>query len=409
MYSGRRWIFFVLTLLGEVSAGAGSSSLPPLDGSFSGDLLPLGQSKLGIHWTVTVATSGVGERRFALELTGLGVKVKADGGVTPESSGTWRVGEAEVDLAQWFAVIAERYFPDITGFQAAGTISASGGGTITSLGFSGPLHFALSGGSVAAEGNKWALRDISGQLECPNFPNWISSGPQRLNFGVLTVAELSLKNGWIDYEIESAGRIRVRRLQMEAMGGVVTCGEFVVDATNAPIEVPIQLHGIRLEEMQSYLPKSVAEAHGRIDAEVRMRWSAEGGLEFGQGSLRLLAGESASIRLAPSPGFLTSQVPTRIEVLPAWTGWIGRRLSQPFPAHQTLEAIENGEQALIVESVEALLEPGDPNNDATVVLHIVAHPTQTDRVKKVRLNIRVGGPLADVLRYALSDQISFGP
>lgn len=409
VYSGRRWIFFALNILGAVSASAVAPVLPPFDGSLSGDLLPFGSTKMGIHWTVTAATSRSSERNLSLELTGLGLKAKAEGVIAvATNSGNWRLTEAEVDVAQWFDTVAERYFPDLVGIQAAGKISADGAGTLTPAGIAGAMQLTLSGGSVAADAGQWTLSNIAGRLECPDFPAWTSSATQRLNVGELKVAELTLKNGWIDYEIESTRRIRVHGARMEAMGGTVSCDAFVIDATNAPIDLVVRLHRINLEELQSYLPKSVAEAHGRIDAEVRVRWSAEGGWEIGQGKLRLLAKESASIRLAPSPGFLTSQVPHRIQVLPAWTGWFGRRLSQPFPAYQTLEAIENGEQSLMVESIEAQLEPGDPEKDATVILHVVAHPTQTDRVKTVRLNIKVGGPLADMVRYGLNKQISFG-
>jgi len=409
VHSGRRWIFFALNILGVVSASAAASVLPPIDGSLSGDFIPFGSTKMGIHWTATLATSEAGDQTVSLVFAGPGLKARAESVKTAGGTGTWRIPQAEVDLSSWFETVATRFFPGVLGFQAAGTVSLRGNGGIAPSGYAGSLQFELSGGSLSDAAGDWTFSELAGRLECPDFPAWTSATPQRLVFGELKVGETSLKKGVIDYQVESANRIRILGIHGEILGARIACGEFVIDSTNSPIETKVWVEALDLAALRTYLPNAVAEAHGTINAEIQVRWSVEEGFEFGHGTLQLRPEANASIRLAPSPGLLSSQVPARISLAPAWLRKMGRSFSQAFPAHQTLEAIENGEQPLMVESIEGGIDLGGQGKEALVVLHIVAHPAKTDAVKKVRLNVKVAGPLSDVLRYGMDQHLSFGP
>lgn len=407
MFSVRRWILFFFAFLGVAGAN-GASFLPAIEGTVSGDLIPFDQSKRCIHWTATAATPHPDGRAVSLEIAGPGVKGAAEGKLS-EDSLAWTIRAVELDLAQWFDAVATRYFPVLTGYHATGRLSATGEGVGKGSTYSGKLQIKLTEGTFSKEDGTWSLSGLSGQFDCPDFPAWTSAPRQNLLFKELTLAGLSLKNGVIEYQVEPGNRIHVYRGHVEALGGAIECEGFSLDGANSLVETSVELQGLELEALQAFLPNALAEAHGRVDARLRVRWSADQGFQFGEGTLQLRTGENARIRLAPSPGFLSAQVPARIEIAPAWMGRMGRAFSQAFPAHQTLVAIENGEESLIVESIEAELHPVEQDKDATAVLRIVAHPLKTDTVKKVRLNIKIAGPLADVLRYGLDSRVSFSP
>lgn len=388
---------------------AGSMFIPAIDGTISGDLFPLGDSDYGLHWTANAATLPSGLRAFSMEIQSPGAKARAEGTVTAAGDqGSWQIHEAEVDLERSFAAIAARTSGTVAKLTVAGKIGMKGAGSIAESAYTGKLQFDLAGGSIANPADKWALHDATGRLVFPHFPQWSSEPRQRLAFREFTIGNLSLQKGEIEYTVESTKRIRVHRAQIEALGGKISIDEFEIDLENAQADFLVRLVGAELNALQGYLPKVVAEAHGRVDGQVRVHWNSATGLQVNVGTVQLRPGENASLRLLAGRGFLSSHVPEHYNIAPAWMGRLGRRFAQIFPAHRTLELIEQGEEMLIVESIQADLNPPAVSSDTTAVVRLVARPTRTDTVKKVRLTLKISGPLADVVRFGLDGRLSFG-
>jgi hypothetical protein len=135
-------------------------------------------------------------------------------------------------------------------------------------------------------------------------------------------------------------------------------------------------------------------------------WSAAAGVTAGDGRLQIAPGEVASLRLSVAPGFLTSKVPRRLALLPAWLGPIARAFSPENPAYETLRAIETGEMRLELNSLDVGLQPeGDPAGRTARVI-LTARPAKTDVVESVRFEINVAGPLADVVRMGLEGRVN---
>ncbi len=155
------------------------------------------------------------------------------------------------------------------------------------------------------------------------------------------------------------------------------------------------------------VPASLAAARGRVNGDLRVAWSEESGFQVGEGKLRLDASEPTTLTLAASPGFLTSQVPARFVLLPAWLGPLSRWFSPPNPALATLSDIELGRIPLQVQSLEVDLSPDGDAVGRTASVSIRGRPVgDGGAVDLVTFQINVAGPLSEVLKLGLEQDFS---
>lgn len=392
-------------------SGAPQLFLPPIDGTLGGELVPFNQPDLKLDWKVTAQTLPENTRHFAFSLTGRDAVLSAIAKMRPgDPKIEWQVQQGKIQLGTWFAALSSRYFPAASATTVRGALALSGSGTTTKSfsEYTGGLRVELvgAGGDDPAAG--WSVSQLLGRIVFIDLPAIRSEPHQRIEFVSATIGQLTLSRGLVDFTIESASRIQVHVLTLEALGGTVTLEPFLLDLAEGRASARVALSGIDLGRLRAYLPAALTDAQGKIDGHVQLNWSAAGGLKFGTGDLRLRPGTPASIRLAPAPGFLSAKVPERYNLLPEGLGALSRAFSAEVPAHAALVAIEMGEEPLVVESLQADLSPAASTNESTASIHLVARPKSTATVKRLRLNVNVSGPLADVVRFGLDGRLSFG-
>jgi hypothetical protein len=78
--------------------------------------------------------------------------------------------------------------------------------------------------------------------------------------------------------------------------------EFSVDA---------QMVGVAVEQILFLLPPVLTDARGRLDGHLSLKRDASG-LQIGTGNLSLRPGETAELRLAPTPGLISSSLPSMV-------------------------------------------------------------------------------------------------
>src|SRR5690606_14321121 len=105
------------------------------------------------------------------------------------------------------------------------------------------------------------------------------------------------------------------------------------------------------------------------------------GVQIGNGTLALRAGETADLRLAPTPGLLSSSLPeTVLKVYPG------------------LGKIETGEVPIRAERLEVAFTPSGDAQGRTAAIRVVGGPEDPRLRAPVDLNINVRGPLEQLIK-----------
>jgi hypothetical protein len=384
-------------------------SLPPLDGDFTGDVAAL---KLpgapALHWKLALRSrTDPAERNVELSVDGEGTRVRAAAQLDATGAGIWRLSEARIDVARWFAVLAPFFGPGLAGIAAEGSVGLSGEGTIRAGEIQGRAHIEWRDGVLRDAASGLVVEGIAlrGDLQRV-WPAPVSEGPLVLTFREASAAGVIARNGVVEFTTDFSQSAQLVRATCELMDGRVEISPFTLKFAQPRIQGEVQFAGLELGRIAALLPPVLADARGRVSGRMAVSWSAAAGVTAGDGRLQIAPGEVASLRLSVAPGFLTSKVPRRLALLPAWLGPIARAFSPENPAYETLRAIETGEMRLELNSLDVGLQPeGDPAGRTARVI-LTARPAKTDVVESVRFEINVAGPLADVVRMGLEGRVN---
>ncbi len=404
-----------LLFCAAAAAAAPWTRLPPLDGNLSGDLSLFGpEDGVVVHWTVSTATRPTGARSLevAAEAPGLAVKGRVDLGVGG-ATGEWRLEPSTLDLDAWATLLFRRYAPELETIAARGTVRLAGEGRLQSDAAmpEGEVRITMSDASLEDPVDGWSVRGLSGQLVLPRLPIVASDAGQRLTFREAALGtDLVLRNGITEVELVSSTQVKVQSLRVEAFGGWIRSEPFAYDFTEQSLRAVVHVEDIQIEALKAYFPENVLEARGRLRGELEVRWDKTTGLSFGRGNLVLEKDQPAMLRLASTPGFLSSKVPTEYDLVPWMPRWLTRwLLRMDTRTRDSLVRIEEGREHLVVESLQAELNPPGEEGLSTAKVRIVARPSTTAgaaAVKRLQLTVTVSGPLADVLRFGMDGRVS---
>lgn len=114
------------------------------------------------------------------------------------------------------------------------------------------------------------------------------------------------------------------------------------------------------------------------------------------------------IRLTPTPGLLTAHMPESFVLLPAWLGPLGRWTAARNPVFAPLRDIELGRTSLRIESLGLRAQPKADGGGHLLRLQLVAQPVEASLVPKVSLDVNVDGPLQELLKMGLKENLSVG-
>lgn len=400
------WVLFGTAR--SLLTGATAPALPPLSGELGGDLTPLLIPGLpALHWKVSLREGTVpGERRAELTTEGPGLRARAEVHLTALGEGRWRLLEGQLDAARWFALLAPKFFPALTGAVVTGELAVTGEGTLHEGKFPGRVQIELQDGAIHDAANSWTVAGISWRGTLRQIPTLATDGPFKLTFREATIAGIALHDGAIELSIDANENIHVARATAAMLDGHVEVAPFDFPLAKPEMKSDVHFTAIEIKRLAAFLPPVLADATGKVSGRMAVGWSAAAGLSPGTGRLQIDPGAAASLRLAPKPGFLTSRVPQRLALLPKSLGPLARMFSPINPAYETLRAIEMGEMRLEVDSLDVGLRPdGDPSGRTARVVLTARPAAKATAVESVRFEVNVSGPLADLLRLGLEGKI----
>jgi len=393
-------------------AEAAESPLPNAAATLSGSVTWAQQP--AIVWEVKARSSA------ALSQAGGEFLISSDGlkakGIVSFEPGTntvdWEFDRATVDLAVWARAFAAKAAPSAKfgDFLTKGLLAISSKGQLRDGLPSGSATLALEGAMLDSRTNALRVDGISFDLQIDDLNQLTSAPAQILSFAAAEYSGVLAKAGAIRFQLRSQQEIRIERAEMKMFDDTIVVDPFsvpIVDGAIGAFDATVRVSGVALGEIALLLPETLAEARGRLSGEILLRWMPQMGLNLGDGSFRIDRVDSVEVRLAPQPGFLTSQMPAKITLLPAWLGKVSRWLAPDNPAYPVLQAIEMGDLALTVDTLEIHSRPGGDALGRTARIIMTAHPKTGQVVESVLFEVNVSGPLDQVIKFGLSNPFSF--
>lgn len=405
----RRW-FLWLGLLLCAAAGAPAVVVPPLHGELAGRLVLRGFGDApDIAWRMSAKPGAAGDETMEAVAAAPGLHAavqltwRADA-----QTWEWRILRGELDLAQWWPALAAR--ADMADALPAdlsltGLVTLQGHGEIGPAGITGTITTnsnELAGGS---ETQGWSIATLRANARLEFTPEGRLMLAGRLTAPGAEVAGMALDQLAVELAGDVAGALQVTRAEFGLLGGRVQVQPFDLPQAGTETRLRAELKDLDLEQLAPLLPGAVQSVQGRLQGTLTAVWSPDGGLRPGTGGLVITPEASASMRLAPAPGFLTGHMQARITWLPAWLGMIARRLSVENPAYDALSDIEMGRTALAVDQLEVRLNPDGPDGARSATVAVVARPATGGVVEKVSFTINVAGPLEQVLRLGTEGKV----
>ena len=360
-----------------------------------------------LSWSFTAAAPAGGQQSARFSLIGEGVTlhavVEADNNTDRVS---WRIEEGHAQLGPWFHALLARYAPDIGAASAIGDVTITGQGTLDGFQPSGRLSIQCRDAIVRDDTQGWLLEGLTFAGDFMLGPDFTlySDSPFTLGIRTITTSRFGARAFSLQGQLENLSSLAVDAARVEIAGGEVESAPFTLPLSPPSIEARVRIKRVGLQDFAQLIPSGLADARGRLDGELILGWSEAAGFQLGIGNLSLDEFEPTVIRLAPSPGFLTSRLPARFAFLP---GKIGEWLSVRNQAYYDLSDIELGRTELAVNALRVSLTPDGDAEGRSARVFIDASPIPPDgAVKQVLFTVNVAGPLSRLLHLGMTQEFS---
>jgi hypothetical protein len=360
--------------------GAADWKLPPLDGELAGEFDPVllgGAPKL--KWHLTLRTEKPRERTVAFRIEGYGFRVSGDARLDPLGEGTWRIAEAEITLGEWFGWLAPRVLPDLAAASGSGTLQIRGEGTWRGGKLGGRASLSLREGRIDDPARKVMFEGISVDVEVSDLAARRTEPAQVFTWRSGRYDTVPLGVGRIEFAVDGDD-VRVNEAAIDVFGGELRVGSLEMSTSRPEFSVVARMSGIAVDQILFLLPPVLSEARGRLDGNVALKRDATG-IQIGNGRLALREGETADLRLAVKPGWLTTSLPPDIV--------------KYFPGFQK---IESGAIPIRARVLEITLTPLGDAQGRTAWVHVEGGPTDPELTAPIDATVNVRGPLDQLVK-----------
>ncbi|MBK9990905.1 MAG: hypothetical protein IPP19_09280 [Verrucomicrobia bacterium] len=403
----------LLVLLATISRGFALAAWPSAEGEIVGELKLFDRSpEFLLPWKLAFKKGETGEQAFIYKIAASGTQLMAGGRINLlTGEGTWRIEEARVDAAVWLALIAPQLSPALASATAQGTLTLSGEGTLRQGQAVGRLTVEWRDGVLTHATQGWTLEGIAFEGEFAidiAASRLVSTAPFELTVRTVTHPRFGARSVFIQAFLNEQRSLFVTAARVEIAGGEMVSDPCEVQLFPVSVDMNLHIDRVGLQDIVLLVPAAgLAEARGRIDGVVRLKWSAATDFQLGVGSLSLHNDEPTVVRLSPALGLLTGHVPERFDLLPAWLGPLARWIRPVNPAYADMKAIELGKADLRVKTLDVKLTPEGDERGRSATVRLVAQPEQAGgAVKEVTFDVNVAGPLNAVLKLGMKQNFS---
>jgi hypothetical protein len=354
--------------------------LPPFDGELQGEFDPLllgGAPRL--KWKLALRAEQPRERAVEFHVEGYGARIRGEARLDPMGEGSWRIAEAEINLGEWFGWIAPRLGPELAGVSAAGTLTIKGEGTWRGGRLGGVAQLSLREGRIDDPAHKVVLDGISFDVDIEDLATLRTAPEQVFTWRSGRYDVVPLGVGRIEFMLDEEN-VRVTESLIDVFGGELQVGSLVMSRKRLEFSVDARMSGVEVDRIMFLLPPVLSEARGRLDGNVALRRDATG-IQIGDGRLALREGETADLRLAVRPGWMSTSLPP--EVLKVFPGF---------------KKMENGEIPIRARVLEITFTPDGDAAGRTAWVRVSGGPSDPSLTAPVEINVNVRGPLERLVK-----------
>lgn len=367
-----------LLLLATLTA-AEPPRLPPLSGELSGRLAA---TLLGgapeVDWKLQLKAERAFERRVGFELSGRGLQLRGEAILDAAGDGEWEIAAAQVDLGEWFGWVAPRLGDLLAGVSMTGRLEATGRLVWRRGQLGGELRVSVRDGRYDDAPRKLMLEGISFDVAVTDLAARRTEPEQVFTWRSGRYDVVPLGVGRVEFLLDGE-KLRVNEAAIDVLGGELTTPSLVMSTTKPEFSVIARLQGIAVEQILTFLPSVLSEGYGRLDGEVVLERDADG-LQIGNGRLALRTGETADLRLAVKPGWLSTSLPP--EILKYFPGF---------------RKVETGEIPLRARVLEMTFTPLGDAEGRTAWVHLAGGPSDPELTAPIDTRINVRGPLEQLV------------
>lgn len=374
----------------ELRLPHGAWEIPPLDGDMAGDFFTYEiDGAPPLQWKLKLQTPQPGVRAFEVRFSGPGTELHAEARIDQQGNGTWRLHESTIDLAYWAWASLDYIGEEFRGATTSGLVSFSGEGAWRGGVVHGRARVEIHEGVLNHPGRKVKIEGIDLALELDDIQQRRSSAGQQLRWRSGAFEDIPFGQGHVSFSLKGE-QVSVEEASVEVFGGELVLAAFGFSTERREMSVIARVVGIQIDKIVQFLPKFVSSARGRVDGSVAIH-RTPAGIQIGSGSLALRSDELAELRLAPTPGLISANLPPA--VLEYYPG-IGR--------------IETGEVPLRAERLEVSFMPLGDSQGRTAVLRLAGGPVDPSLRAPVDLTINVRGPLDQLVRFGMDSRVQMG-
>lgn len=398
-------------MLGLWSAGAGLVSADavvapiPLAADFSAVLASPWPAAPALTVTTQLRTAGNGVPSALVRVSGVGTELQvratwADGWT---GAAAWVIDKGEVSLPAWLGCAQTLADGALANAIVAGRVALSGGGTWTGEALSGVVTLVATDVRLDLPDSGVVLDGVTVELVLDLAAQTVRG---RVGVKTITAAGFTFADAAIKLRVEASRQLAVESARVGAFGGEISVAPFRLPLDAATVPLVVTLRQIELRDLLSLMPSALKEGRGQVSGEIRGAWQRVGGWKLLGGRLARAPGADVQVRLAESRGFFTSQLPETFTWMPAWFGALARRTAIVNPAYRALSDIEMGRMPLTVEQLDVTLMPVDDPQGRSALVTLRGYPEDRSLVDEVTFDVRVSGPLEQVLKMGLDDRLS---
>jgi len=199
------------------------------------------------------------------------------------------------------------FYPDAKGIRIKGKFQLDGDLGFNMNGFSGVLRADLDNGNLSLAKNKLALDGIRMSLSLPELPSIRSAPGQQIHFNKISLGDLVVQKGRIDFQIETARSILIEKMHFSWCDGNVETQSIRLSPGADNYHMTFYCDRLNLAKVLEQFGAAAAEGQGSVNGRIPLQY-ANGKIKFDDGFLFSTPGEGGKIHLSGTD-ILTAGIP----------------------------------------------------------------------------------------------------